>query len=144
MLCNVSPFTISLDLAKDRMGRGDPDKGLGFGVRGAHELIDSGHEFLDTLEGPASDRPRGNAMESDFHLVQPGVISGGEVNMKAWSHRQPAFHPWVLVRRVVVDDDVNLQLLGNVLLDLAQKTQVLLVPMAAFRAANSVIVPCRR
>jgi len=59
----------------------------------------------------------GDAIEPDFDLVQPGSISRGEVNMKAWSQRQPAFDPRVLVRRVVVDDDVDIQILRNVLLD---------------------------
>jgi hypothetical protein len=47
---------------------------------------------------------------------------------------------WV---EVVVDDQVNRQLLGNLAIDDAQELHKLLMTVSTSRAANKVVVPCR-
>src|SRR5690242_13823032 len=76
---------------------------VGMDVGGAHELIDFRDQFLHALERPPSDDLLGDAIEPDFHLIQPGGIGRGEMNMKARSRCQPTFHSRMFVRGVVVD-----------------------------------------
>ena len=54
------------------------------------------------------------------------------MNLVSGSLGQPGFHLGVFVRRVVVHDQMHVQLPGNVVVDMPWKGQKLLVPMAAF------------
>ena len=76
------------------------------------------------------------------------------MQMEAWSRRQPPLDLGVLVRRVVVQYQVDVQLRRHLPVDQTQERQELLVavplpalpntsPVAMSSAANSVVVPCR-
>jgi hypothetical protein len=73
----------------------------------------------------------GDLAEPDLYLVEPGGVGRGEVTVEARSTGKPSTDLGVLVADVVVEDQVNVQLLGYVGLDMAQKGQEVLVPMAA-------------
>ena len=49
--------------------------------------------------------------------------------MEPWTCGEPASNSQMLVRGVIIHDDVHLQVLGDVLLNLPEKTQIFLMPM---------------
>jgi len=111
----------------------------------SHEVIDLTHEFFDAAEGAATDGFLGDQAEEALHLVQPGTVSGNEVNVPARMPGEPGFHPSMFVRAVVVDDQVDVELLRDAVLDTPQKGEELLstVPLSTSSAAKSVVVPWR-
>ncbi len=56
---------------------------------------------------------------------------------------QPSLDLGVLVGDVVVDREVDVEVRGHAGVDVAQEGEELLVPVAASRAANKVVVPWR-
>lgn len=117
--------------------------------------IDLVLEIRDQVEGAAPDRLGGNQREPTLDLIQPRTVGGREVQIKAESARQRRLDSGMLGGAVVVADQVDIELLRDIGLDVAQEGQELLVamfrlavrqsavPMATSRAANSVVVPCR-
>jgi len=61
-----------------------------------------------------------------LHLIEPGGIGGRVVHVEARSLRQPGLDLGVLMGAVVIDDQVQLQILGHLLVDAAQKAEELL------------------
>ena len=49
--------------------------------------------------------------------------------MEPWALRQPGAHFWMLVGRVIVHDQVEIEISGDRFLNLAKKAQVLLMPV---------------
>lgn len=58
------------------------------------------------------------------------------MNMKTRMLRQPGFHCGMLVGRVVIDDQVKLEVLGRFFIDLLEKGQPLLMPVLTLDAAD--------
>jgi hypothetical protein len=76
------------------------------------------------------------------------------MHMEAGTPDQPGANSRMLMRRVVVANDVHLKVGWNIGLDVSQEGQIFLMPMlglalrktlpfAMSRAANSVVVPWR-
>lgn len=63
----------------------------------------------------------GDFSEEAFDLIDPRRVRRREVHVEAGMLVQPVLHRWVLVRRVVVTDDVHVQVSGNGLVDLGQE-----------------------
>src|SRR5215472_11693047 len=63
-------------------------------------------------------------------LIEPGRIGGRVMNMIARPRRQPVPHCGVLVRRIVVDHEVDIEIARHIGLDMLQKAEELLAPMA--------------
>ena len=49
--------------------------------------------------------------------------------MESWPCGEPSFDSQMLVRGVIIHDDVHLQVLRHVLFNLPEKTQILLMPV---------------
>lgn len=58
--------------------------------------------------------------------------------MKAWMLCQPSLRRSVFVGRVVVDDQVQLEVLGRFLVDFFEKGQPFLMPVLALNAADQL------
>jgi len=95
-----------------------------------HEGVDLGHQFLDAAEGAAADGALGEQSEPPFHLVQPGGIGGRVVQVETGMLRQPGTNLGMLVRGVVIDDEVEIEFCGHAGVQVAQKGEELLVPVA--------------
>lgn len=72
------------------------------------------------------------------------------MHVEAFVFLKPGLHFWMLVRGIVVDDQMQLKMLGRFSIDLFEKLQPLLMPMLALNAAdqmplavNKVTVPWR-
>ena len=68
----------------------------------------------------------GDDVEPDPNLVEPGNVGGGEVEMVAWPGGKPLLDAGVFVGAVVVDDEVDIEVRGNV----SEEDQESLVAMA--------------
>jgi hypothetical protein len=73
------------------------------------KLIDLGYEFLDTFECAPSKGALSDDIEPDFHLVEPRSRCRCIVNVVARTRRQPPFDLGVLVGRVVVHYEMDIQ-----------------------------------
>jgi hypothetical protein len=61
----------SLELFKDRVGRGSPDEWSGVSVVGPYELLDSGDQLLDAGKAATSNRSLCDDPKPAFHLIRP-------------------------------------------------------------------------
>src|SRR4029077_18077015 len=82
----------------------------------------------DGVERAAADSLVGNQSKPTFDLIEPGAVSGREVQMEARTARQPGAHPRMLMGRIVIADQMNVQFLRDVGLDMSQKGEKFLVP----------------
>src|SRR3972149_7389070 len=94
-----------------------------------NEVVDSRHEVADAAERAAADGPLGDDVEPDLHLVEPGGIGRGVVHMEAWAGGKPASDLRMLMRGIVVDDEMDIECWGHRDVDVAQELQELLVTM---------------
>jgi hypothetical protein len=94
------------------------------------ELVDSGNEFFDAFEGSPPDGLLRNEAEPSFNLIEPGRVSGREVEMEAWPRCEPCPHLGVLVCCVVVDDQVHVQFSRHGFVDTFEKAQEFLMTVS--------------
>src|SRR5271155_6288803 len=93
-------------------------------------VIDFLDQFLHAPKGSPAKSLLCNAIEPDFHLIEPRSIGRSEMHVESWPCGEPAFNSQMLVRGVIIHDDVHLQVLRHILLNLPEKTQILLMPVA--------------
>src|SRR5208283_3802749 len=65
--------------------------------------------------------------EQTFHLIEPRTAGGSVVDVEARTLSQPSLHVSVFVRRVVVDNEMNLFVGWGVLFDQGQELKPLLI-----------------
>ncbi len=119
-----------MQLLKNRICGGRPFERLAVGVVVSDELIDALHELLDAGERSAPDSLVGDQCEEALDLIQPGTVGRNEVHVPARPGGQPSLDLRVTVRGVVIHDAMDVELGRHSSLDLAQKRQELLMPMA--------------
>src|SRR5438034_3466211 len=81
------------------------------------------------------DRGRGSVLEAfsahfpehTFHLIEPGTAGGSVMDAESWMLGQPSLHVGVFVRRVVVDNEMNLFVGWRVLFNHRQELNPLLI-----------------
>ena len=115
---------------QDRIGSGSPGEGFAALVVSGDEVIDLADQVCHAGEGAAANCLVGDQSEEALDLVEPGTVGWDEVDMPARPLGQPSFDPRVLVRAVVVYDEMDIQPCRNVTFDPAQESQELLMPMA--------------
>ena len=81
------------------------------------EVTDTLNKLTDGGKGAATDRLLGDDVEPDLDLIEPGRVGRGEVDVIAGPSGEPAFDLGVLVGAVVVDDEVNVEVRGDVGVD---------------------------
>ena len=134
---------------EDVRGRRSPDKRLWMGVMKGDVRVDGFGEFFDTAKDAAANALHGKVAKEAFDPVQPGGAGRREVKVEARIALLPRLDLFMLVRRVVLADEVNLFVRGSGLLDEPQKAQPLLMqapmtlPSSVFSAAKSEVVPLR-
>jgi hypothetical protein len=98
----------------------------------ADEAVDFFDEVGGGLEGATTDGALGDEGEEAFDLVEPGGIGGREVNVPTRTAGEPSLDLGMLVRGVVVDDEMDVELGWHVGLDVTQEGEELLMAMAGF------------
>src|SRR5208337_212459 len=84
----------------------------------------------------AADGVAGDQAEEAFDQIDRGGRCRGEVEVKAGVALEPSLDLGVLVRCVVVDDEMQIERFGGVAVDGAQEAQELLMAMAAHAFAD--------
>src|ERR1700678_3853346 len=107
-----------------------PHEWLGVSIVIGHVGRDGADEFVDAAESAAPDAFGGNLREKALNSIDPGRRSRREVLMVARMLREPCFDRWMLVRSIVVHDDVDIQLARDVAVDVFEELEELRMPMA--------------
>src|SRR3990172_10832317 len=81
VLCPGNTLTKSLELGEDGIRGGGPGERLGLDIVVMDETLNVGNQLVNAAEGSAADRLLGNDVEPDFHLIEPGRIGRGEVQV---------------------------------------------------------------
>ena len=129
-------------------------KGLGLSLVSARISVDGGLEIDDAFEHASLEALPGQFGEEPFDGIEPGCRGRGEMEMEPRMPFEPGADLGMLVRRIIVDDQVQLPLGRGFAIDLVEEADELLMPVAAMHwpmtlpsntlsAANSVVVPWR-
>src|SRR3990172_6528401 len=102
-----------LDLAQDFGRRGRPDEWTGVLVVFSQVLIDGADEFRDVAERAAADALAGDLTEPPLDQIEPRRSGGHEVEVVPLMGREPRLDLRVLVRPVVIKDQVDLAPTGR-------------------------------
>ena len=103
-------------------------------------LFDGGDQLRHAAKAAAADTFVGDFAEPPLHHVQPGTRSWDEVQMEPWMSPEPRLHARVLVGRVIVHDDMQIEFGRGLDVDLLEETDELLMPMARHAVANHLAV----
>lgn len=103
------------------MGLGGPDEGLGILVRVNDVALNGADQFGYTGKDAAAQALSDQVPEETLDPVQPRCGCRGKMDMEARRFLQPLLDLGVLVRGVVVADQMQRFLLGRFSVDLAQK-----------------------
>jgi len=107
-----------------------PCEGAAFLVVVVDEVVDFGNKVFDVPEAAATDRLWGDETEPSLNLVEPGRVGGCVVNLEAGPFGEPEAHLGMLMRGIVVDDQMDGQVFWHSLIDALEKAQKLLMPVA--------------
>src|SRR3990172_11830382 len=97
VLCPRDKLTKSFNLFKDRIGGGGPDERPSVLVMVLNELVDLADQISDAPERSPANGLLGNEVKPDLHLIEPGCIGGGIVNVITRASRQPTLNSVVFV-----------------------------------------------
>src|SRR5215831_13589542 len=114
-----------LDLSRDVFPFRPPDVTLRLRVAEGQEFIDGLDEFPHATKTSLPYTVRRQIRKEPLHPIHPGASRGREMHYHPGMTFQPLTHPCVFVRRTVIHDQMELEVLGGLPLDLLQETQPL-------------------
>lgn len=85
--------------------------------KGADLAFEVGHR----IERAATNGLLSDQAEPSFDLIEPGAIRWGEVQMKTRATSEPSPDLHMLVRAVVIADQMDIEVIGNISLDVTQE-----------------------
>ena len=129
VLCSQSLFRF-LDLGDDGFGQSRPDEWLGVFVSPIDVVGDGLDELSDAGDGEAFELPSREFTEEALNEIQPRGGGRGEVELHSRVFLEPYPNSRMLVRGVVVENDVDVELGRDGPLDLTEESQEFLMPMA--------------
>src|SRR5712691_7912094 len=94
------------NLFDDGVGIGGPGEGFGVLIGFGEEAVDGGLEIDDAGEDAALEPLPGQLGEEALDGVEPGGRGRGEVEVEALVPAEPSLNLGMLVRGIVVDDQV--------------------------------------
>jgi hypothetical protein len=71
-----------------------------------------------------------DSVKPDIYLIEPGGISGSEVNVVSGEKRQPIFNSLMFMGGVVIDDEMYIEVFGHGRFNMFEKAEVFLMTMA--------------
>ena len=128
------------DLFEDLAGRLGPDEWLGVCIVVFQVFHDGAFELRDTLEGAAADTFSGDLGEEPFDHVKPGSRSRREVQMEAGMGFEPALYGRSLMRGIIVNDEMEIETGGGLLVDQSEKAQELAMSMARHAGPDNLAI----
>src|SRR5512139_253114 len=138
VLCPINKLTQALKFGEDGVRSGRPDEGARVGIVVSDVGVDLLHEFADTAERSAPNRLLGDEREPALDLVEPAGVGRREVQVKTRMADEPGLHLGMLVGRVVVHDEVQVEGRRNVGIEVLQKAEELLMAMARLALPEDV------
>src|SRR5512145_2319800 len=93
-------------------------------------MLDFANQLTDASEGAAANRLVGDQRKEALDEIEPGRVRGHEVHVPARPCGKPSLDSGMLVRAVVVQNQMHLQIAWHGLLDVTQEPEELLVTMA--------------
>ena len=127
--CLQRSFTTA-DLSDNCGGRCGPDERLGLFVVFSDIGMDGLSQFGDAMEGSSADALPRDLCEPSLDEIDPGCAGWGEVQVIPRVRLKPFFHLRMRMGAVVVQDQMNLPVLGCVDLDSIQEQEELTVTVA--------------
>ena len=103
-------------------------------------VVDCLLQLRHALEHAAPNPWPGDFGEPPLDQVPPRTARRREVHRKSWMTRAPPPDPGMFVRRVIVDDPLQVDVLRRARVDLLKKLDPLLLPMPLFTRGQDV--PC--
>ena len=101
---------------------------------------DGGFELRDALERAAADAISGDQAEKTLDLVEPGRRSRREVQMEAGMGFEPALYGRRLMRGIIVNDEMEIETGGGLLVDQSEKAQELAMSMARHASPDNLAI----
>ena len=132
----------ALDFFEDVSSLGRADKRLGLLIVLGQVVLDGGAEFAHARKHSAANRFVGEVAKESRHPVQPRRGGGRAREVESLLALQPAFHCGVLVRGVVVHDQMNLFVLRSWALDPTQKPQPRFGGLSGQAGSDHAAVEC--
>ena len=96
----------ALDFFEDVRRLGCPDKWLGIVVVAIDVLVNGRNQFLDISKDTSPETMLGQVTEESLHHVQPRRTGGSEVDMESRVALEPALNLGMLMRGVVIHDEM--------------------------------------
>ena len=118
----------ALNLAQNLLALGLPDIALRLFVAGCKVVDDRVGQFLDGGEATVRD-PVSQVTKEALDQIEPGGRGRREMHMEAGMLDQPGFHFGMLVRGVVVGNQMDRQVLWGFPVNLLEEGEPFLVPM---------------
>jgi hypothetical protein len=119
----------SFDGSDDFIRIGDPVKRFGVFVGFGDEAIDGGLEINEGVEDTTVKPPPGEFGEETFDGIEPRTGCRGEVENKPLVAIEPGPDLWMLMGGVVVENDMDGLVFGNLSVDRVQEADELLMPV---------------
>ena len=108
------------------------------GVVVRNVVADGGCELGHTFEDTATNTLGGYFSEPTFNKIEPRRRSGNKMEVKAGMPDKPSLDPWMLVRRIIIGDAVNIQLLRRCPVNGFQEFEELLMTVPRHTLADNL------
>jgi hypothetical protein len=119
-----------IHLFQDFLDAPGPDKRLGVLIVGFHVTLDGFDQFLHAFDDAAANPFPGDFTKPPLHQIQPGRTGGNEMLVESFVSLNPVFDLRVLVRGMVVHDQIQVHSWRSIPVPLPEKLEKLLVPGA--------------
>jgi hypothetical protein len=94
-------------------------------------------QFFHTFEDTSTDTPGSHDAKPSLNLVHPRRPGWSKMQMKPTMFIKPLGHPFVLVRAIVIQDQVQVFVCGGLFIQSAQELQKFLMAMASVTIPNN-------
>ena len=128
------------DHFEDLAGRLGPDEWFGICIVLFQVFHDGTFELLDTFEDAAANTFSGDLGKEPLDHVEPGSRGRCEVQMEAGMGFEPALYGRSLMRGIVVNDEMEIETSGCLLVDQSEKAQELAMSMARHASPDNFAV----
>ncbi len=93
----------------------------------ADVILDGLDQLFDVMERAAAQALPGQSSKPAFDQIQPRAGGGSDVQVKARMTSEPTLDRWMLVGRVLIHDQVQVQPAGRLLIDALQEADKFLL-----------------
>lgn len=132
-----------LNFVENVLGCGGPNEGFGMFVMIGEIPVDGDLQIGDAPEYPSTNPLMSDLREKAFHKVQPGAGCRSKMKVEAWVTLQPCLHFWMLMGRIIVSDQVQIEVFRCASINFAQELDEFLMPVPVHALADHGCRPGR-